>query len=301
MNLSILEKFKRSTGYNLESFFQDYTLFVSNFYPIIVNYYNGGEIDNNSFTFLDSLKKEVSKIESLIDQYSNSFETTEYWNMVDLISSIQTALFTVDNLSKWTKSSRTDRFTNNIKVDYIQKQNELIETISTNLGFNNQDDWLNLSIQNQINEEDYTNKGGKLLKASLPLNSVFELDNIVDSLSQENIFGKDIVKQFSFEDGDLKTIEGKESLKQTFDTIMSTIKGSIPEFEQDGVPDYLIGTNQNIIQYPVLFRSILSMMQKDKRFSSFELLDIKKEQDMVIIETQTKTITGDILVRNINL
>ena len=43
------------------------------------------------------------------------------------------------------------------------------------------------------------------------------------------------------------------------------------------------------------------MFQKDKRFTSFEILDIKKEQDMIMIEIQVKTITGEIFAENIQL
>ena len=79
---------------------------------------------------------------------------------------------------------------------------------------------------------------------------------------------------------------------------MSTIKGSIPEFFNDGVPDYVLGTNKNVIQYPIIFRSLLAMIQKDKRFTGLELLDINKDQDSVFMSFQATTITGEAFVNN---
>ena len=79
---------------------------------------------------------------------------------------------------------------------------------------------------------------------------------------------------------------------------MSTIKGSIPEFSNDGVPDYVFGTNKNVIQYPIIFRSLLAMIQKDKRFTGLELLDINKDQDSVFMSFQATTITGEAFVNN---
>ena len=87
-------------------------------------------------------------------------------------------------------------------------------------------------------------------------------------------------------------------MRQTFKTIMLTIKSSIPEFFNDGVPDYVFGTNKNVIQYPIIFRSLLAMIQKDKRFTGLELLDINKDQDSVFMSFQATTITGEAFVNN---
>ena len=301
MNLTIFEQFKQSTNYDIEPFFEKYNIFVSNHYPKILSYYNGFEMNQESFSFLDSLKEDIEVIEGLIDDNMNIFSVLDFWDMIEFFSDIQNSIFKIESLSKWLRSSRTDRFSQNLKIDYIQKQNQNIEEISSHLGFTNQDDWVDLSIQNQLEEEDYQNSGGKFLKAILPNNSTFELDNIVDTLSQENIFGKDLNKKVEFVSNDLRVLTGKESLNQTFSTTMSTIAGSIPEFPSDGVPDYIYGTNQNIIQYPVLFRSILSMLQKDKRFISFEILNIRKDQDSIFIDTESKSITGDTFIKELKI
>ena len=300
MILTAAQQFKKVTGYDIEKFFNDFILFSDTYYQNIINYYNGADIDQESFNYLDYLKKEVVKIEPLIDQCNNSFNTTDFWNLNNIFSDIQTKLETCDNMGRWMRSSRVGRFSSTLTVSHIQTQNETLEKISRDMGFSDQDAWTDLALSNQVVEEDYTNKGGRLLNVRIPNSSVFNIQNVVDYLTAENVYGKDIVRKFEIQsDGGLTTVAGKDSLQQTFGTIMSTISGSTPEFPKDGVPDYVYGTNKNIIQYPMIFRSLLAMIQKDKRFTGLELLNIKRDQDAIFMNFQASTIVGSTFVQNI--
>lgn len=302
MKLTAVEQFKKVTGYDIEKFFNDYTYFVENYYQNIINYYNGADIDQVSFNYLEYLKKETIKIESLIDQYNNTFNTTDFWTINNIFADIQTKLETCDNMGRWMRSARVGRYSSTVTIPHIQRQNETLEKINRDAGFSDVDSWTDLSISNQVIEEDYTNKGGRLLNVRIPNNSNFNLQNIVDNLTAENVYGKDLTCKIEIQsDGGLTTLTGKDSLRQTFSTIMSTIKGSIPEFPNDGVPDYVYGSNKNIIQYPIIFRSLLSMIQKDKRFTGLELLDINKDQDSIFMSFQVSTITGETFVNNITI
>jgi hypothetical protein len=300
MNLTPVDKFKKITGYDIENLFNTYIDFVNNNYSNIINYYKGADIDKESFNVLENLRKEVDNVESLINQYGERFTTTDFWEMNNIFSEIQTKIMNCENMGKWQRSSRTDRFSENIKIEHIQKQNETIEQISNDAGFDGQDSWADISVNNFTNEEDYTNKGGKLFKISLPNNSNFNISNVVDYLIGDNIYGKDIDKKITITpDGDLKVKSGKESLKQIFEIIMSTVRGGIPEFPDDGIPSGIFGTNQNVIQYPIMFRSFLNMFQKDKRFKTFELLDINKSEDSIFLEFRATTIIGDNYTNNV--
>lgn len=302
MNLSLLEQFKKKTGYDIESFFNDYIFFVQNYYQNIINYYNGSDINKDAFNYLEYLQNETYKIEPLIDQYSNAFNTTDFWDLNNNFTDIQTKIETCVNMGRWQRSSRADRFSSNLKVEHIQKQNETIESISRDAGFSNVDEWANIALANQAIEEDYTNLGGKLLNVKLNNNTVSSIDNIVDYLVGNNILGKDIKTKITIlPDGDLDTVQYSDAISQTFATIMSTLKGSVPEFPDDGIPATIFGTNENVIQYPIMFRSLLSIIQKDKRFTGLELIDIKKDQDNVFLELQASAITGDKFVNNITI
>jgi hypothetical protein len=301
MRYNTVDYFKKVTGYDIQSFLYNYTVFAGTYYNQIVRFYNGGDIDRTAFNFFDDLKTESSKIESLIDQYSYSFNNTDFWQIEDMFSDIQCRLSTVDAMSRWQRSSRLNRYSASINIDYIQSQNQTLENISSRTGSADPDNWVNIALDNQVIEEDYTMNGGKLLKLTFKNNLNFNLTNIVDNLSSDNLYGKDIKSTLSIIDSDIVCIYGKEAVEQSFGTIITTIKGSIPEFPEDGMPDYLFSGNQNILQYPILFRSISSMLSKDDRFNSLEILDIAKDQDNVFIKLQTTVKTGDVLKRDLAL
>ena len=301
MRYNTVDYFKKVTGYDIQSFLYNYTVFVSTYYNQIVRFYNGDDIDRIAFNFFDDLKTESSKIESLIDQHSHSFNNTDFWQIEDMFSDIQCRLSTIDAMSRWQRSSRLNRYSASINIDYIQSQNQTLENISSRTGSADPDNWVNIALDNQVIEEDYTMNGGKLLKLTFKNNLNFNLTNIVDNLSSDNLYGKDIKSTLSIVDSDIACIYGKEAVEQTFGTIITTIKGSIPEFPEDGMPDYLFSGNQNILQYPILFRSISSMLGKDDRFNSLEILDIAKDQDNVFIKLQTTVKTGDILKKDLAL
>ena len=298
--MNFLDSFKSKTGYNVRALLEKYTEFTRSHYQNIVSYYNGAEIDRESFRFYEDLRADLERMEAMIDQYSNSFDTTDFWTLNNSLSDMLTVMETCENMGRWQRSSRQNTFSTNIKVQHIQKQNETIERISRDAGFSDEENWSKIAIQNQIIEEDYTNKGGKLLTVSLPNSQNFTLDNIVDYLSSDNIYGKDVVKKLEImSDGDLNIVSGRDNLEQIFTILLNTLKGSIPEFPEDGIPDYIFGANENIIQYPIIFRSLLSMLQKDRRFTSLDIIDIKKDQDSIFIELQASTITGDTFTRNV--
>jgi len=294
MILTTTEQFKKVTGYDIGEFFNNYTLFVESFYPDIVDYYNGAESNQDAFNFYDFLVNETSKIEPLIDQFGENFNSTDFWDLNNLFSEIQIKLSTINSLGRWLRSSRTNRYSDNVKIDYIQKQNETIESISKKSGINDRNNWANIALNNQTIEEDYTNIGGVLFKIDLPNGVAFGINNIVDNLIGDNLSGKDIFEKVEIQsDGDLNVISGKEAVQQTFKTILGTIQGSIPEFPEDGVPSFIYGSNENIIQYPVILRSFLNIIRKDQRFISFELLDINKREDNISIEFQSETINSN--------
>ena len=60
--MDMYEKFLSVTGYNIKDFFQSYVDFCSEYYPYIVDYYQGGEINVDSFYELDKLIAQINII-----------------------------------------------------------------------------------------------------------------------------------------------------------------------------------------------------------------------------------------------
>lgn len=300
--MTTLENFKKITGYDLELFFNDFNFFVENYYSNIVNYYKGENIDMNSFRYYDYLIEETKKIDSTLEIYFNAFNTTDFWDLIETYSNITVKLSTIDNLGKWLRSSRVDRFSSNTAINYVQKQGESIERISLKSGSNDsENDWVQLSIENDLNEEKYTSTGGVLLKIRLKNGYNFEIRNVVDYFTNENLYGKDIENRIVFESGDIKALSGINSLLQTVGNILNTMKGSIPEFKEDGVDNNLIGSNVSVFNYPAQFRHIMNMLQKDDRFKSIELIDLGRVDDGVFMKLQFTTKIGELIKREISI
>lgn len=294
--------FKEATGVDIEQFFLDYINFTDRYLQSIIDYYNGSDISMEAFNAYDSLLEFETKVDNAFNNNLKRFQTTDYWELIDKFGDAQVKLDTVANLGRWQRSSRLNRYDSNVSVEYIQKQNETLEKISRKSGsVDPEKDWMNLAIQNDINEEKYTSDGGVLLNISFNNYANFRLSNIVDNLNGDNVKGKDILKKFTFVGNDLSVLVGDDSLGQTLETIFNTFKGSIPKFPEDGIDPSVIGGNIRFIQYPSIFRGLTQLFQKDDRFSSISLLNLERIDDSVFLKMVIKTKIGDTFERNLRI
>lgn len=302
MSLSIYTEFNDITGYDVRKYLEDFYNFTLTMYQDIVNYYNGSDIVQASFNEFDRLRSQSRIIEELMQQHSKDFNSAEYWVLYDKFSSTQIKLDTIDNMSRWMRSSRTSRYDSKVNIAYVMKQNESIERISKKVGdASYEDEWYKLAIDNDMHEEAYTSQGGNIMTVKLSNSLNFNLRNIVDNLTAENIYGKDINKKISFESNDVICLQGMDSLMQTFETIFLTFKGSIPEFPEDGLSNFVVGSNVNVIGYQYIFRNIMQMFQKDDRFKSIELINLSRNDDQIFLKLQAKTKINDFIPKDIVL
>jgi hypothetical protein len=298
----ITDRFRDITGVDIAAFMSGFVSFVDTNYRDVVAYYNGQDIDKDAFNKLDALKSSSQAIAARIEQCADMLEGAEFWELIDKFSNIQTQLDTIDNLGRWLRSSRTDRYDDSVKIDYITRQLETLENLSRKSGdLSPDDDWSSIAISNDIQEEDYTSAGGVLLHMKFNNAQSFDIKNIVDTLKADNLYGKDIQKRFEISNGDLVTLSGNDAIKQTFETIFESIKGGIPEFPEDGVSPDIIGQNVNAFNYPSIFRCLVDMFKKDDRFSSVDLVDLYRDGDGVFMKVSAKTKIGDLLLKEIAL
>lgn len=296
-----IERFKEITGYDIQAFFQRYINFVQNDYQNIVDYYNGSNMVPSSFNELDNLLAEVGRIESLFELNVDNFNTIDFWEIVVNYDEVQTKLLTCKKMGKWNRSSRTNRFDGNIKIERGLKQFETFEKISGATGSVDQDnDWTGITVDNLIVEEGYTSEGGTIFTVKLLNNANFNILNIVDNLIDDNIYGKDIDRNINFVNNDLVVKQFNEAVKQSFEVKLATVKGSIPEFPERGI-EADSSSNVNTIQYPSIFRNILNLFQSDGRWSEVNLIDLSRDQDAVFMKLEAKTVLKDSFITNINI
>lgn len=297
-----VEEFKNLTGYDIELFLNDFIAFSSNNYQSIVDYYSGGVLVSDAFKELDRLVEESNKIEAIMDLNADRLKTNDHWVLVETLSDIQVNLWTCKKMSKWTRSSRLNQYDSSITVEKGLRQFETFENVSKEIGSLDPDnEWSNITIDNLITEEDYTTEGGKIFWVKLQNSYNYGIPNIVDSLSGETIYGKDIVKRFEFVDNDLATISGNDAIKQSLSTKLDTVKGSIPEFPDRGIDPQSTSTNVNSIQYPSIFRNLLNLFQDDARWREVNLLDLYREDDAVFMKFEAKTILKDSFLTNLKI
>ncbi len=274
---------------DIQQFFEDFFSFDDNDRTNITQYYSGGTTQPNSESFnnLFDLQLRAQEILNALRTQKNSFTTFAEHELLSDIEDIETKLSTIENTSKYVRSSISrNNFNPNVGVDIIQRQNETLEQISRQQlsSIDEQNDWMQLAIDNNLIEEDYSGQGGALLKAVLRNNSSFFVNAVVDNINGINVYGLDIDQKLQFVDNDLKVLSYVETLKQSVLIKAQLLKGDSPEFPNDGINRAIIGSNIGSIAFPTLFRNLSDVFSKDDTLSNFSITDVRRVKDQLILQ-----------------
>lgn len=291
---SIYDIFQKNTGYDIVRLYDNFSYFSSNQEPYIYAYYSGDSVvyPDEAMSSLLDIHKECLKVKEIIRRCRNKFTDTS----IHIISiDIQDIIDTLENIINYPRWIQKDIRLGGINVGYIQSQNETLESVSEKGGaVDPQNEWINDALNAKITEENYNNEGGLSFDFILKNDSDFILKSVIDIITKDNFYGKDIYKKIIFDSNDLLSLSPKETISQSIDTLINLRKGNNPEFPGDGIDKMLIGTlNQNSSIYPAVFRQIYETFNRDDRFSSISILNLKKENDAVFIEIAIKTKLGE--------
>jgi hypothetical protein len=303
MALTVFERFKQKTGQDIQLFFTDYNFFVDNYYNNIVNYYtNNTQLDELSISKLNDLYNEGVQIRKVLN---NGIEWASYyddWTLLDNFELTFTKVETILKSQKWFRSNKGLGYSNKVDKDYVLKQGQTLEALSDELGDTSpQNDWIHTAIKNKLQEEDYSINGGAILKVNFSNESDYKLFSVIDNISGEKVYGKDLQKYIQYEDDDLKILEYRDTMQQSLSILVGLIKGSVPEFPQDGIDKSMLGSNINSIQYPSIFRQQANVFAKDDTFKSFSIISINRDQDNIFIEFSVQTRIGEVLTENLKI
>lgn len=286
MNKTV-EKFTDVTGYDLLSFLGSFYYFVDNLYMDIVQYYQGkSSVNKESFKALNDLMLESSRIEEIIALNKSTLSSSiEFWELVEHLSEINGKLNTISQMAKWLRSSYVFGYENQTKVKEILGQNQTLENLSYNLGASDSnEDWVDIAITNALREIDYTKEGGNQLSVQRTDNKGNNVTTVVDIMVGDNILGKDLSKKLTFADDDLLTLGTTETLEQSAEICLTTVKGSVPEFLYLGIPKVFVGTNINTMRVSSLIREVVNNFRTDDSFKNVELINAGIEQDVSFYE-----------------
>lgn len=275
-----ISRFSSVLRYNVEIYLNLYSIFIKNNYPLIYNYFTkpGTVPDTASFDFLTEMNKEADKLNSLLKVHGNSFQKVDDWNFLDFIEDIRIKLETINNLSKWTRSTLTKNSWSvaAIQTNYQLKQYQTLEDITLSLlnDNNEQNDWQGVALENNLFESDYSIKGGAIIEISQPLGSTNNLflNSIVDNLTGNKVYGLDFNNKMNWINNDLAKLSYIDTVKQAVNTLITLRKSDIPEFYDMGVDRHLLtGTDIGSLSYVSIIRQLNQLFTSDDSLRNFKV------------------------------
>lgn len=297
--MNIFDTFKNITRFDIQSYFEDFSSFVlSNYQSITAYYQTGTPLTSDTILKLNDLVSQMSQINDLFFVYGDrlSATTVEVWEMLDFFESTKVTLLTIVNSGRWLRSTKNVLRNNNVNNDYILRQRQSLEQLISETGSGDAtNDWSQLAINNNLREEDYSFEGGNKLKISFTNNMNYFVNSVIDSISGEKMYGLDIDRNFYFEDNDLAALGYRDNINQQTQILLGLVRGSVPEFPQDGIDKNLISSNVNAIQYPMILRQQSQVFEKDDRYKAIAVNGFSHQGEALIISMQITTKLDDVL------
>jgi hypothetical protein len=297
--MTIFDKFKKITGFSIQTYFEDFSSFVLSDYQKIVSFYqNGTVVTSDVILKIKNLVKDMQQINDLFFVYGNrlSVDTGEVWELLDYFEESKTTLLTVLNSDRWFRSTKNIFRDNSVSIDFILKQGQNFEQLATEVGYSDpSNDWSKIALNNDINEEKYSFEGGNKLKISFVNNLNFSVNCVIDSVNGEKLYGKDIDRALTFVNQDIFTLGYRDTIVQQTQILLGLIKGSVPEFPLDGIDRVYVGSNVNAIQYPALIRQQSQVFEKDDRYKSIAINKFTVQAESLAIDLQITTRLDEVL------
>lgn len=273
-----ISRFSAKIRYKLEVFIDAYQMFVENNVPELVRYYSTPEvtIDVNNFNMLDLLLAQAVKISNVVKINRNKFNLIDEWELATYLEDITLKLQTYDNLSRWMRSNKTKNSWRSLSIqsNYTLGQGETLEEVqdNTNPDGNEQNQWVQLSLENNLLESDYTTEGGNVLRVSKIRNTSpnLFLESVVDNLSGENLYGKDLHRQLTFVNDDLLCLAPVATVRQSVDILINLNKKDIPELPDFGKQP-VIGSNVATFLYSGMVRQLNEVFASDDTMRNFSV------------------------------
>lgn len=306
MNLTsdILDEYKRITGRDISSYFDNVVQFFNSDYLTIVNYYTGktSTITSIPFKNFDTVEKQNQDVFETWHKHSKQFTNSKWWLLIEQIEEIDNRLKTLRNINKWARSSITKvAYNPTFQLNYTLKQNQTLENVSASVvgSDNANDDWINIAIDNRIAEEDYTSSGGNDLQLKFNrINGSFAINSVVDVIQGKSIYGKDINKSFGFDSAtnDLKVLSYDDTILQAASILYNLKKNDNPDNPNAGLQTNLaVGQNRALFNFPIIIRQKTQSFANDDTFKNLNISNLTINQDNVFTDYTVETRLGEVI------
>lgn len=283
----IIEEFKEVTGYDIRSLIELGVNFITQKYPIYRNSLVNGLDSSKYMRSIEDWFSEYDRFQSALTLYSSSLDNSEYWDMLEKVDEIWSFMNVSKKLGKFL---RVVDLRTGVTQDRILREGQDLE----NLGFETGNEWEDLAIDNSIIEEDYTPGGGNTVRT--PMRFSFNSQNIescvVAPVGQE-IYGRDIKREFGLRNSDIQVLDNKATLIQTCGILVGLVKGAIPDNRSMGIGNQDFVGSVVGFSYPAILRQVSDSFRTDDSFSSIGVSSIQKDGNGVSIEFSIETRMGE--------
>ena len=296
----MFNEFEDITGFNVKEFIQDSSSFLLSKSQILRAYYDGKNINPEIFlTELDSLVSKYREFSRIVSLNGRIFNNSQFWELIEVTEDLGTKLLMLTQYSRFLRSSRTSNVGGDmITVSNSMGQNESVEKLASQYNA----DPLQTFIDNDLNEEKYTNEGGNLLNFRFNRYKSIRVQSIIDNPIGKRVYGKDIDKNFKFSLDDIFTLNPEESVMQSFSILTGLRRGQIPENPDRGVDSKAaIGSNMKTTAYPTIMRQLIDTISTDDSFEFVRVENVNIEKDSVFIDISAQTIIGDDITGQVSL
>jgi len=301
ITIEAIDQFENITNYPLQDYLLDYSAFLSDNRADILEYYRGEVNEPNiiSFEALEDILSRSTELSNVIETSRSLFQTTGLWDLLESVDVMRTSLQTIDNSSKWVRSAISkNNFNPDPEIEMVLKNLQTLEKLAFNeLGYNDGDKgWYDIALINNLTEEEYGTDGGVRIKTSFVNGASIRVNAVIDTIQGDNIYGKDIARNFAYEDNDVLTLNPNDTVKQSAEIMAGLRKNDNPEFPFEGIQVELVsGGNQATFTYPIILRQLFSTFQGDDTFRSLKIIKINNKEDITNIELQVDTVLGESL------
>lgn len=309
MNLdqNTLEEFENITQKDIRSFFKRAVTFLQRDRVIFLQYYSGATktIEAEYFQKFDALKRELTTVFEAFQLHSGVLTHSRWWELVSLLEELDSSFQNLQNAHRWSRSSIGKfGYDPNTRASYIMNEDQTLERISQDILMNQnpQDDWFDIAIENNLEEEEYTSEGGKELSINIQKNrESLKLNSVMDVVEGKKIYGIDIDKKITFvfdQEGfcDLKTLSHDETIVQAVETIVLLRKNDNPDKPTDGLQtSVMVGGNRALLNFPVITRQLAQTFAGDDTLKNFMVKNIAFDQDNLLISYEIRTRLDELL------
>lgn len=305
MNLqnNILGDFENITGYDLENYIITTSNFFKDDYPTIEAYFTGviDTVNSAIISNHQNLIKEMLVIKSLIKSNETNFKNTQYWFLFDDLDIIDMKLNTINNISKYLRSTKTN-YNYNANSSYEKNLgfDQSVDSFTlSELKINDESVANELALLNNLLESDYNLKEGKnIIVFKANENELSEVSTIIDNPTKLSIFGKDLPLRKQFINNDQLVLGYKDTFIQNSNTLAKLKQGEIPEFPFMGI-DLVIGNNIGALSYNTIIRQLSDTFASDDLYSSLSVDKILFNQGDIKVEFSVQVkYNGSLILTN---